>query len=121
MVPQCTKSKYFLFEWDAHVQQHLRPEVFQSLFPSFWCCVAFAMSSPDSPSTSGGRGKARYMSPTMAVIRMQKDHMTKTLKTLRKDMRKELQVIIHIVAKCLAMVKLCLLQFQHGCMLQIFV
>ena len=29
------------------------------------------------------------MSPAMVVIRTQKEQMTKTLKTLRKDMRKE--------------------------------
>jgi hypothetical protein len=29
------------------------------------------------------------MSPAMAVIRIQKDQMTKNLKNLRKDMRKE--------------------------------
>jgi hypothetical protein len=47
------------------------------------------MASACSSSTGGSRVKVRYMSPAMAVIRIQKDQMTKNLKNLRKDMRKE--------------------------------
>jgi hypothetical protein len=47
------------------------------------------MASACSAATGGSRVKVRYMSPAMAVIRIQKDMMTKNLKNLRKDMRKE--------------------------------
>ena len=75
---------------DRHMHLHPCIAVFQSLLACVWCCIDFAMSSPISSSTCGSRAKVRYMSPAMVVIRTQKEQMTKTLKTLRKDMRKEL-------------------------------
>ncbi len=66
----------------------------RSVCVSYCLCVALfvaatAMPSPASSSGDGARVKARYLSPTMAAIRMQRENMTKTLKVLRKDMRKE--------------------------------
>jgi len=70
---------------------HLHPciAVFQSQTERVLCISVFVMSSSISSTTCGSRGKVRYMSPHMAVIRIQKDLMTKNLKNLRKDMRKE--------------------------------
>ena len=47
------------------------------------------MPSPHTGPSCGNRGKARYVSPTMGVIRDQKVQMAKKLKDLRREMKKE--------------------------------
>ena len=78
-----------------------------SLVPCDRWFIVFAMSSPDTSPSCGSRGKARYLSPAMAAIRAQKLQMTKTLKNLRKDMKKEPRAVTDTRVVCTWILMFC--------------